>query len=175
MGGPMSVNDEALYPWLKAEKRLIAEALTAGRPVVGVCLGAQMLAAVAGARVYKNAVKEIGWHEIEWLDGSVPRHQTVFQWHGETFDLPAGSTQLARSAACEAQAFRLGRALALQFHLEITPEIIERLLVECAADIGTGPCEQTSGAIRAGLWRVEQLRPLLYRWMDSSATCSMTA
>ncbi len=169
MGGPMSVNDESTHAWLKPEKTFIRAVLDAGRPVVGVCLGAQMLANVLGSRVYKNKEKEIGWQEIEWLDGTAPQRQKVFQWHGETFDLPRGARQLARSAACETQAFSLGRALALQFHLEITPEIVERLLAECASDIGAGSYEQSAEEIRAGLWRVEELRPQLFACLDRSA------
>src|SRR5688572_8821838 len=97
MGGPMSVNDEREYPWLVAEKRLIRDAIEAGRPVLGVCLGSQLIASALGARVYPNHVKEIGWFPVTAThDGSqdvfrFPPSLQVFHWHGETFDLPEGA------------------------------------------------------------------------------------
>jgi GMP synthase-like glutamine amidotransferase len=142
MGGAMSVNDG--LPYLEREARWIAEAVEARRPVLGVCLGAQLIAKALGARVYPNAVKEIGWFEIELTAegaadplyaGAGPR-ETVLQWHGETFDLPQGAIWLASSAACRNQAFRVGSsAYALQFHLEVTPEMIEDW---CAQDLNCG-------------------------------------
>jgi GMP synthase-like glutamine amidotransferase len=131
MGGPMSVNDG--LPYLEREARWIAQAVEAGRPVLGVCLGAQLIAKALGARVYRNPVKEIGWFAIELTGegaadplfaGAGPR-ETVFHWHGESFDLPAGAQCLASSANCRHQAFRVGSSTyALQFHLEVTPEMI---------------------------------------------------
>jgi GMP synthase-like glutamine amidotransferase len=142
MGGAMSVNDG--LPYLEQEARWIAEAVEAGRPVLGVCLGAQLIAKALGARVYPNPVKEIGWFEIELtaegaadplFAGAGPR-ETVLQWHGETFDLPAGARWLASSSACRHQAFRIGRgSYALQFHLEVTPEMIADW---CAQDANCG-------------------------------------
>ncbi|MGB9456484.1 MAG: gamma-glutamyl-gamma-aminobutyrate hydrolase family protein [Bryobacteraceae bacterium] len=142
MGGAMSVNDG--LPYLEQEARWIAEAVEAGRPVLGVCLGAQLIAKALGARVYPNPVKEIGWFEIDLtaegaadplFAGAGPR-ETVLQWHGETFDLPAGARWLASSSACRHQAFRIGRgAYALQFHLEVTPEMIADW---CAQDSNCG-------------------------------------
>lgn len=131
MGGAMSVNDGLDY--LELEARSIAQAVEAGRPVLGVCLGAQLIAKAMGARVYRNPVKEIGWFEIELTDegaadplfsGAGPL-ETVLQWHGETFDLPPGARWLATSAACRNQAFRIGSSIyALQFHLEVTPDMV---------------------------------------------------
>jgi GMP synthase-like glutamine amidotransferase len=131
MGGPMSVNDG--LPYLERETAILQGALERGQPVLGVCLGAQLLARAAGARVYANARKEIGWYDIfrtpaggdDPLVGQLEPCQTVFHWHGETFDLPAGAEWLAFSDACRHQAFRLGsNAYGLQFHLEVTPEMI---------------------------------------------------
>jgi GMP synthase (glutamine-hydrolysing) len=110
-----------------------------GMPVLGICLGSQLLAKAAGARVYPNPVKEIGWYPLELTAGAsedrlfacCPPNPTVFQWHGDTFDLPPGATHLAQSAACRHQAFRVGQAAwGLQFHLEVTAEMIESWLDE---------------------------------------------
>jgi GMP synthase-like glutamine amidotransferase len=139
MGGPMSVHDEAEFPWLRSEKALIAAAIGAGKKVLGICLGAQLIAEVMGGRVYPNPVKEIGFWPVRWTeeagsgDGGVSSgdeevgsgDEEVFHWHGETFDLPPGAVLLASSAGCVNQAFRVGEnVLALQFHPEVTPEII---------------------------------------------------
>lgn len=110
MGGPMSVNDEAGLPWLVAEKQFIRAAIQQGVPVLGICLGAQLIASALGARVYAGKQREIGWFDIEAVPqagGSFtfPKTATVFHWHGETFDLPARAIHLARSAACEHQTF----------------------------------------------------------------------
>jgi GMP synthase-like glutamine amidotransferase len=142
MGGAMSVNDG--LPYLEREARWIAQAVEAGRPVLGVCLGAQLMAKALGARVYRNPVKEIGWFEIELtgegaadpLFAGAAQRETVFQWHGETFDLPPGARWLASSPACRHQAFRIGdSAYALQFHLEVTPEMIADW---CSQDLNCG-------------------------------------
>mgnify|MGYP000849044073 CR=1 FL=1 len=133
LGGPMSVHDEARYPWLIDEKRFIERAIAAGRRVLGICLGAQLIAQVLGARVYANDEKEIGWFAVEAtaaartaavFEGFPPR-LLAFHWHGETFDIPAGAVHAARSAACAHQAFAFGdRVVGLQFHLETTPNPI---------------------------------------------------
>lgn len=131
MGGPMSANDG--FPWLRREIDLIAGALETGKPVLGVCLGAQLIAKALGAAVYPNAVKEIGWEPVYWtgtgqsdpLLAGLRQPETVFHWHGETFDLPAGAEHLAWTEACRNQAFRWGsRVWGFQFHLEVTPEMI---------------------------------------------------
>jgi GMP synthase (glutamine-hydrolysing) len=144
LGGPMSVNDEHRYAYLAPEKALIRRALAHGTPVLGVCLGAQLLAAAAGARVFPGVRPEIGWAPVSLTpDGrrdailaGVAEVPAVFHWHGETFDLPAGATRLASSAVTPNQAFRLGsRAYGLQFHLEVTPAMINAWLREYAADL----------------------------------------
>ena len=152
----MSVNDEGEYPWLAAEKRLVREAIEGSRPVLGVCLGAQLIASSLGAKVYRNAEKEIGWFPIAGTapadsdSFAFPRSLTVFHWHGETFDLPPGSRRLASSAACANQAFQIGRrALGIQFHLETTPEAAGLLVQNCRADLVEGPFVQREAAILA--------------------------
>jgi GMP synthase-like glutamine amidotransferase len=158
MGGPMSVGDTDAYPWLAPERALIAEAVAGGKSVVGVCLGAQLIAAALGARVYRNAQKEIGWLPVrltaeagalDLCDG-LPVEQTVFHWHGDTFDLPAGTVHLAESEGCANQAFLVdGRVLGLQFHLESTPESVAAICAHCADEIQPDRYVQTVAEMRA--------------------------
>lgn len=131
MGGPMSVNDD--LPFLRRELDFIRQAIGRGQPVLGVCLGSQLIAKALGAKVYKNCRKEIGWFEVRLTEAGrqdpilsgLEGAETVFHWHGETFDLPPGATWLAYSDACRHQAFRIdSKVYGLQFHLEVTPEMI---------------------------------------------------
>lgn len=113
MGGPMSVNDEAIYPWLVAEKSFIRTAVQSGKRVLGVCLGAQLIASALGARVYPNAQKEIGWFPIQGIASServpfcFPSVIEVFHWHGETFDLPPAQFASPEAAVVKIRRFRL--------------------------------------------------------------------
>jgi GMP synthase-like glutamine amidotransferase len=126
LGGPMSIQDEAEYPWLRDEKELIGATIREGKKVLGICLGAQLIAAVCGARVYRSPEKEIGFWPVKWVDGT---EEIVFHWHGETFDLPAGAVLLASTEACVHQAFSLGdRVLGIQFHPEVTGDIIREMV-----------------------------------------------
>ena len=155
MGGPMSVNDEEEYPWLREEKAFVREAVTNGVAVLGVCLGAQLIASALGAKVYPNGEKEIGWFPIEAvpsLPGTFlfPPECTVFHWHGETFDLPPGSIHLARSEPCVNQAFQVGhRTMGLQFHLEVTPENAKTMVVNCRDELKPEPYIQQESALLA--------------------------
>jgi GMP synthase (glutamine-hydrolysing) len=126
MGGPMSVHDEEQYPWLLAEKELIGDAIRQGKKVLGICLGAQLIAEVCGGRVYPAAGKEIGWWPVKWAEAP----ETIeFHWHGETFDLPPGAELLASTDVCINQAFRIGdRVLGVQFHPEVTEEILRDMV-----------------------------------------------
>ncbi len=137
LGGPMGVSDADKYPYIGMELKLIDSALKAGLPILGICLGAQLMAHAAGARVYRGEEKEIGWYELSLTSEGVtdksfsalPKTQQVFQWHGETFDLPSGSTLLASSKLSPNQAFRIGdNAYALQFHFEVTEEMIKSFI-----------------------------------------------
>ena len=131
MGGPMSATDDAALPWLTAEKRSIGEAVRAGTPFWGVCLGVQLLAASLGACVYPGAEPEVGLLPVEITTegradpvfGDAPDDLVTLQWHGDTFDLPDGAVRLARSPAYPNQAFRFGAAYGVQFHLEVSPEM----------------------------------------------------
>jgi GMP synthase-like glutamine amidotransferase len=158
MGGPMGVGDEADHSWLHPEKGCIADAIAAGRSVVGICLGAQLIAEALGARVYRNPVKEIGWMPVrlteaaqaEALTAPLPSELSVFHWHGDTFDLPSGATLLAESEACAHQAFLYkGRVLGLQFHLESTPESVDAICTHCADEIVPSAHVQDAERMRA--------------------------
>ena len=158
MGGPMGIYDEQDHPWLVPEKAFLAAAIQAGKTIVGVCLGAQLLADCLSARVIHNAHKEIGWLPIELTPealadpvfGPLAPGLTVYHWHGDTFPLPPGAVHLARSAGCEHQAFlHLGRVLGLQFHIETTPESLAALVTHCADEIVPGPYVQDAATMLA--------------------------
>jgi GMP synthase-like glutamine amidotransferase len=156
MGGPMSVNDEADYPWLVDEKIFIRRCIEKGKSVLGICLGAQLIASALGARVYRNPVKEIGWFPIQAIPSAeeaiflFPSTIEVFHWHGETFDLPIGAVPLARSEGCANQAFQFGRSvIGLQFHLETTPESARNLVVHCREELSPSAYVQNEAAILA--------------------------
>jgi GMP synthase-like glutamine amidotransferase len=131
MGGPMGAYEEERHPWLRAEKELIRDAVTADVPVWGVCLGAQLLASALGARVYPGREPEVGLLPVKLtaegaedaVFGNAPRSFHTLQWHGDTFDLPVGATLLASSPMYAHQAFRVGRSYALQFHVEVSLEL----------------------------------------------------
>lgn len=137
LGGPMSVYQDRQFPHLGVEMRLIEDALKRNLPVLGICLGAQLIAKTLGADVYPNAQKEIGWYDLQpthaapndALLGGLGEKEKVFQWHGDTFDIPATAVHLAESALCAHQAFRYGADVyALQFHLEVDESMIVRWL-----------------------------------------------
>jgi len=178
MGGPMSVHDEHAYPWLHQEKRFIDSAIGAAKVVLGICLGAQLIAEVLGARVYPNRVKEIGWFPVERMPQAaatrvgavVPAHFDAFHWHGETFDVPADAVHLARSAACAHQAFVYReRVVALQFHLETTRAGVEQLSTHCAAEILPGPFVQPAAAMLADAGRFTAINQQMARLLDRLA------
>jgi GMP synthase-like glutamine amidotransferase len=153
MGGPMSVNEETKFPWLRPEKHFIHEAVGHGVSVLGVCLGAQLIASALGSRVYRNRVKEIGWFPIEGTPAPstafrFPSQCTVFHWHGETFDIPAGAVRLARSEACENQAFQLKEnVIGLQFHLETTRQSARTLVEHCSHELVPSPYIQSASQL----------------------------
>jgi GMP synthase-like glutamine amidotransferase len=137
MGGPMGIYDYEENPWLRDEKAFLKQAVETGKPILGICLGAQLLADILGARVYENPHMEMGWFPVsasggknkpEFLEG-LPEMITVFHWHTRTFDLPAGAVHLFESEGCKNQGFIYnGRVMALQFHPEVNEERIRSLI-----------------------------------------------
>jgi GMP synthase-like glutamine amidotransferase len=144
MGGPMSVLEEERYPWLAAEKRAVLATIASGKPVLGVCLGAQLMASALGADIRRNPVKEIGWFPVAAVPTEAhafafPAEIPVFHWHGETFDMPAQAIRLAQSEHCRNQAFQFGaKAIGLQFHLETTPETVQIMVDNCGEELVAG-------------------------------------
>jgi GMP synthase-like glutamine amidotransferase len=175
MGGPMSVNDEHAYPWLRAEKKFIADAITIGKKVLGVCLGAQLIASALGSKVYRNPNKEIGWFPIELvkleentnLKYIFPSHLEVFHWHGETFDLPAQAIHLAHSEGCDNQAFCVDdRVLGLQFHLEVTPATVKSLTEQCHSDLVSGRYIQSAAEMLSVPSRFTRINSVMDALLD---------
>jgi GMP synthase (glutamine-hydrolysing) len=158
MGGPMGVYDSDRYPYLEGEMRLIEQALSAGSPILGICLGSQLLASVLGSSVVKGKQKEIGWHRIKltadaFVDPLFKGLESSFialHWHGDIFDLPSSATSLASSELTQHQAFRYGAsAYGLLFHMEATREIVEgmvRSFPEELAEVNLAPRAVLEGA-----------------------------
>lgn len=141
MGGPMSVNDN--LPWIEMELALIRKAADAKIPVLGHCLGGQLICKALGGEVKPNKVKEIGWHSVEQVESpesrtwfkSLPSYFEVFHWHGETFSIPDGATNILSSQYCQHQAFTLDNILALQCHVEMTADMVKEWVFEYADEI----------------------------------------
>jgi GMP synthase-like glutamine amidotransferase len=172
MGGPMSANDEAQLGWLGPEITLVREAIATEKTLLGICLGAQIIAKALGARVYPGSTKEIGWFPIQrtgshpLFDG-LPDSFTPFHWHGETFNLPHEGKLFAKSEITETQAFAVGhRVLGLQFHMEATEESVRALLKGADHEVGHGVFEQQPAAIFASINQCVSLRPLLDTVLD---------
>ena len=173
MGGPMSVNDD--LPYIRAELSLIEEAVARGKPVLGVCLGAQLIAKALGGKVYRNPVKEIGWFPVRFAEparedplfAGIRDSEMVFHWHGETFDLPPGAALLASSDACRNQAFRAGtNVYGLQFHLEVTPDMIADW---CRQDANCGDMREIEAPIdpQCNAPRLRELSHQIFgRWCE---------
>ncbi len=145
MGGSMNIYEHEKYPWLKEEKDFIKRAIKRNVVVIGICLGAQLVADVLGGKVTRNAYKEIGWHEVSFIDkngtldifSGIPSSFIAFHWHGDTFSVPENCSLFAKSEACRHQGFLYneGRVLALQFHLEASPESIDVMLEKCSSEL----------------------------------------
>ena len=178
MGGPMNIYQYRDYPWLPGEARFLGQALAAGKPTLGICLGAQLLADVAGARVVQNREREIGWHPVAFTEGArkrfpfLPPALRVLHWHGDTFGLPPKAMRIAASEACGEQGFLIEegavKALGLQFHLEIGPAEVGGLLDNCASDLAI-PGRYVQSAERllaAGREHAPEAAQVLEAWLD---------
>lgn len=177
MGGPMSVNDEEKFTWLTAEKQFIQKAIQAGKTIIGICLGAQLLADVLGTKVYKNFHKEIGWFPIEFTPGALKsglfpnsdEKPTVFHWHGDTFDLPKNAEHLAHSEACNNQAFLLNNILGLQFHLEMTEQSLKKMIETGKQELVNSKYIQSKNEILANQRFIENNKKMLFSILDKLA------
>lgn len=181
MGGPMGVYESEQYPSLRQEMALIRQACERGVPVLGICLGSQLLAASLGAPVTPGAQKEIGWHEVtlsadaarDALFGDLPERFMAFHWHGDVFTLPEGAVALARSSLTPLQAFRWGNsAYGILFHLETTPEIMAEMTACFADELRQEKLEDavTVAAAAQHLPRLTQLgRTVFSRWLSLAA------
>lgn len=179
MGGPMSVNDVAELAWLGPEKALIRAAVEAGKKVLGVCLGAQLIAAVLGGTVGPGEHCEIGFFPVRLLPEAeglevfkgLPEAFEPLHWHGETFTIPEGAVRAARSDGCANQAFVYDRrVVGLQFHLEATPESLGRLVDHCGSEIGPGPFMQSGNDMLAKAERLDAANALLFGLLDRLAS-----
>lgn len=175
MGGPMNIYEEANYPWLVDEKRFIEQVIVAGRRVLGICLGAQLIADVLGAKVYANSDKEIGWFTVETTEAAsrsrlfatFPRQLDAFHWHGDTFDIPAGAVHAVRSAGCANQAFVYDeRVVGLQFHLETTPSSAWQIIAHGEDELVEGRYIQTPQAIFADTRRFDTINLAMQELLD---------
>lgn len=158
MGGPMNIYEHEKYSWLKKEKQFILQSIESGKMVLGICLGAQLIADVLGAKVSRGQQKEIGWFNVVLSDTAkhstlfknFPHEFTAFHWHGDTFETPEQASHIASSIACFNQAFEYkNRVAGLQFHLEATSESINKLLVNCADELTEGSFIQSSAVIKS--------------------------
>lgn len=178
MGGPMSVNDENKIVWLSSEKEFIRQAIDGGKTVIGVCLGAQLISEILGAKVYPNKQKEIGWFPIE-LTSEATQHAlfsglknpiTVFHWHGDTFDIPENAIHLATSKACSNQAFLYqNKILGLQFHLETTKESLREMIENGRDELIKEKYIQSESEIENQQEFFEDNRQFLYTLLDRLA------
>ncbi|MBZ4655401.1 MAG: glutamine amidotransferase class-I [Peptococcaceae bacterium] len=176
MGGPMNIYEEGKYPWLVREKKFIAEAIAEGKVVLGICLGAQLIADVLGGGVYQNEFKEIGWFPVTLTEKAgqspllkgLPPVFIAFHWHGDTFSLPANCTSIAKSDGCKNQGFIYkDRVMGLQFHLESTLQGIKDLIANCGEELVEGRFIQQAGEILSQVHYLEEMENILYRLLDN--------
>jgi GMP synthase-like glutamine amidotransferase len=177
MGGPMGVADERHYAWLAEEKKFIEKAIARDIPIVGVCLGAQLIADVLGAKVKRNQQPEIGWFPVTLTpSGAASPHLQgfaqafmAFHWHGDTFEIPHEAEQLACSEACDNQAFAYKNVIALQFHLETLPSGAMDLCTHCAKDLVKAPYVQSARTMLSTASRFTELNRLMHILLSNLA------
>ncbi|MBI5416352.1 type 1 glutamine amidotransferase [Candidatus Poribacteria bacterium] len=170
MGGPMNIYEENKYPWLIKEKKFIEKSITAGKIVIGICLGAQLIADVLGAKITKNKYKEIGWFPVTLSKGEknisilndIPDLFTAFHWHGDTFEIPKDAIKIAKSKACENQAFIYNNhVLGLQFHLESSVDSINKLIENCNDELIDGKYIQKSKEIISQFGNIQNINNIM--------------
>jgi GMP synthase-like glutamine amidotransferase len=175
MGGAMSANDDAEYPWLTLEKQFIKKAADSGKVVIGVCLGAQLIAAALGAKVYRNKYREIGWFDITPTDDAkktilsdcFTKTQDAFHWHGDTFDLPKGAIHLASSQACKNQGFIIdNRVVGFQFHLETTFKSAKDLIDNFADELNGDKYVQSESEMLSDISRFDKINKVMCSILD---------
>ena len=171
LGGPMGVYDVEDYPWLNLEKEHINKAINENKPILGICLGAQLIANVLGANISQNAHQEIGWFPINLINNqhSITKglNQTIdaFHWHRDTFDIPSGAVHLAKSEACKNQAFIYkDKVLGLQFHLEMDEQAIKEVIKNCGAQLKSNKYIQDKEKI---LSSIPDNKNILYTLLDN--------
>lgn len=177
MGGSMNVYEEKLFPWLAREKAFIRQCIQSGKQVLGICLGAQLIAASMGARVKRNSALEIGWYPVDVrndqlpgkLRGIFPARFQTFHWHGDAFEVPADAVPFASSEACPNQGFVMGdNVLAIQFHPEMTEEGIEDLIASDGDDLFSESLfVQPAEKMREGMHHIDQNREVLFQLLTS--------
>jgi len=179
MGGPMGIYDEQEYPWLGPEKSFLQNVVEKKKPILGICLGAQLVADVLGAGVSSNKYKEIGWFPVSRVEEGIPdglkdilpRSQTVFHWHGDTFELPAQSVRLYASEACNNQAFVYkDRIICLQFHLETTMDSAWSLVDNCRQELVPATWIQTEREITEGIEKYSGINQTMDNILDYLST-----
>jgi GMP synthase (glutamine-hydrolysing) len=175
MGGPMNVFDYHMHSWMQEEIEWVGEYIRSGKPVLGICLGAQIIAAALGEEVYPGPEKEIGWHNLQFLPSlgefriftDLPTSRKAFHWHGDTFNIPKGAVRIARSQLFPNQGFIFDkRVVALQFHLEVTPESVEALVDNCRDELVDGPFIQSSEEILAETTYFKKNQQILFKFLD---------
>ncbi len=178
MGGPMGVEDCEQYPWLIEERQFIQESIKRDKYILGICLGAQLIARACDTKVTKNKYREIGWFEIsiieeklpDILKGIFPKKPEVFHWHGDSFAIPPGAVHFATSEACANQGFILnGRVIAMQFHIETTRDSAALLVQNCRHELDSSTYVQTEEEILADYTRFNRINQILNRLMDNIA------
>jgi GMP synthase-like glutamine amidotransferase len=178
MGGPMNVDEHDRYPWLIREKEFLAKVIDRGLPVLGVCLGGQLIASVLGGQITKNGQKEIGWFPVTFaaeaaaspLFSEFARLVTAFHWHGDTFSIPPGAVRLAGSEGCDNQAFQYGRhVVAMQFHWDYSSASVQTMIQHCGDELIAAPGIQQPVEMLACPERFEEIRALLYQLLDGMA------
>jgi GMP synthase-like glutamine amidotransferase len=175
MGGPMNVFDFHIHPWMQEEIEWVTAFIESRKPVLGICLGAQIIAASLGSEVYPGDHKEIGWHNLKCLPGlgeyrickELPSARKVFHWHGDTFQIPKGAVRIAESRAFANQGFIYEeRVMALQFHLEVTPEAVNGMVEHCGDEIVDGPYIQSSKEILKEKAHYQDNNRIMFQFLD---------